>query len=68
MLKQEGIKFQVSRNPDVKWAVIERAHRTIRDKLYGYFTYKKYMYINVLQKFVKVYDTIHSTTGMVPKK
>jgi hypothetical protein len=41
MLKQEGIKFQVCRNPDVKWAVNERAHRTIRDKLYKYFTYKK---------------------------
>jgi hypothetical protein len=26
------------------------------------------MYIDVLPKFVKVYDTVHSTTGMVPTK
>jgi hypothetical protein len=68
MLKQEGIKFQVCRNPDVKWAVIERAHHTIRDTLYRYFTYRKCTYIDVLPKFVKAYDTIHSTTGMVPTK
>jgi hypothetical protein len=40
MLKREGIQFQICKNPDVKCSVFERAHRTIRDKLYKYFTYK----------------------------
>jgi len=68
MLKCEGIQFQVCRNPDVKCSVVECAHRTIRDRLYKYFTYKNnYGYIDVLPKFVKSYnDTVHSTTGMAP--
>jgi len=28
MLRDEGIQFQVCSNPDVKSAVLERAHRT----------------------------------------
>jgi len=54
MLKREGILFQVCRNRDVKYSVVERAHRTIRDRLYKYFTYKNtYRYIDVLLKFVR---------------
>jgi len=53
LLKREGIEFQVCRNPDVKCAVVERVNRTLRDKLYRYFTYKNtYKYIDVLPKFV----------------
>jgi len=39
MLRNEGIQFQVCRNPDLKCAVVERVHRTIRDRLYKYFKY-----------------------------
>jgi hypothetical protein len=68
MLREEGLQFQVCRNPDVKCAVVERAKRTIRDRLYRYFTYKNtYIYTGVLPKFVGAYnDTVHSTTGMAP--
>ena len=68
LLKPEGIQFQVCKNPDVKCSCIERAHRTIRDKLYKYFTYKKrYKYIDVLAYYVKGYNAIvHSSTGMAP--
>ena len=68
MLRDEGIQFQVCRNPDVKCAVVESAHRTIRERLYKYFTYKNtFRYIDVLPKFVRAYnDTVHSTPGMVP--
>jgi len=38
MLKREGFQFQVCRNPDVKCSVFERAHRTIRHRLYKYFS------------------------------
>jgi transposase InsO family protein len=37
MLKHEGIRFHVCKNNDVKCAVVERAHRTLRNKLYRYF-------------------------------
>jgi len=70
MLKREGNQFQVCRNPDVKFSVVERAHRSIRDRMYKYFTYKNtYRYIDVLRKFVKAYnDTVHSATGMAPSR
>jgi len=49
---------------------VERAHRTIRDKLYKYFTYKNtYRFIDVLPAFVRGYNaTVHSTTGMPPAR
>ena len=54
MLKHEGIQFQTCKNPDVKCSVVERAHRTIRDKLYKYFTYKNtFRFIDVLPAFVR---------------
>jgi len=55
MLRHEGgdIQFHVYRKPDLKYAVVERVYRTIRDKLYKYFTYKNsYRYIDVMPKFV----------------
>jgi hypothetical protein len=49
LLNSEGIQFHVCKNPDIKCTVIERAHRTIRDILYKYFTFKiTYKYIDVL--------------------
>jgi len=68
LLKREGIQFQVCMKPDVKCLCIERAHRTIRDKLYRYFTFKNtFRYIDVLDDFVKGYSaTVHSSTGMAP--
>ena len=67
MLKREGIDFHVCRNPDVKCAVVERVHRTLRNKLYRYFTYKNtYRFVDVLPQFVKLYDTVHSSNGMAP--
>jgi hypothetical protein len=69
-LRREGIQFQTCKNPDVKCAIVERVHRTIRDKLYKYFTYRNtYRYIDVLPKFVEAYnDTVHTATGMAPSK
>jgi len=54
----------------VKCSVVERDHRTIRDRLYKYFYYKNmYRYIDVLLNFVKAYnDTVHTTTGMAPSR
>ena len=70
MLKREGIQFQVCRNPDVKCSVVERSQRTLREKLYRYFTYKNtHRYVDVLPQFVRAYNTtVHSTIGMAPSK
>ena len=70
MLKKEGVQFQVCRDPNVKCSIVERSHRTIRDKLYKYMTYRNtYRYIDVLPKFVRGYnDAVHSTTGMAPSE
>jgi hypothetical protein len=69
-IKHDDIEFQVCRNADVKCSIAERAQRTVRDRLYRYFTYTiAYRYLDVLPKFVKAHnDTVHSTTGMAPSK
>jgi len=67
MLKREGTQFHVCRNPDVKCAVVERAHRTLRNKLYRKFTYKNTTgFVNVLHQFVKSHNTVHTAHGMAP--
>jgi hypothetical protein len=70
MLKRDGIQFQICKNHDVKCSVIEKAHRTIRHKLYKYFTYSNtYRFIDVLPQFVKGYNaTVYSTTGTSPAR
>ena len=70
MLKREGIQFQVCKNPDVKCSVVERAHRTVKNRIYKYFTYRNtYRYIDVLPKLVRAYNaTVHSATGMAPAR
>ena len=68
LLRKEGIQFQVCRDPNVKCAIVERSHRTVREKLYRYMSYKNtYRYIEVLPRFVKGYNgTVHSATGISP--
>jgi len=54
MLRDVGINFEVSGNPDVKCAVIDRAHRTISNRSLRYFTFSNSnRYIDILSKFVK---------------
>lgn len=70
LLQKQGIEFQICRNPDVKCSVVERFNRTLKTKMYKYFTYKNtHRYLDVLQLFVSAYNkTVHSTTGMAPAK
>jgi hypothetical protein len=70
MLKQENIRFRVCKNADVKYAIVERAQRTLRAKIYKYFTFQNtYRYIDLLPKIVSAYnDKVHATTGMAPSK
>ena len=70
VLKCEGIQFQVCKDHDVKCSDVEQSHRTVKNKIYKYFTYKNmYSYIDVLPKFVRAYNaTVHSATGLAPSR
>jgi len=55
MLKRHGIKFYTSENEDLKASVVERFNRTLKTKMYRYFTHKNTRrYIDVLD------DMLHS--------
>ncbi|XP_025162982.1 uncharacterized protein LOC112590499 [Harpegnathos saltator] len=67
-LKEKSISFRTVRNPDVKAAMIERFNRTLKERLWRYFTHKNtHRYIDVLQGIVHTYNhTRHSTIKMEP--
>ena len=47
-LKDEGIHFYVSQNEDIKASVVERFNRTLKTKMWKYFTHRvKYFHILV---------------------
>lgn len=54
---------------DVKCALVERFNRTLKDKMYKYFTYNgTYNWIDVLSKLISSYNSsIHSTINIAPK-
>ena len=68
MLKKHGIKFYTSENEDIKAAVVERFNRTLKTKMYKYFTFKNTRrYIDVLQDLIDSYNsTYHRSIGMAP--
>jgi len=67
-LEENNIRFRVARNPDVKAAVVERFNRTLKERMWRYFTHKNTRrYIDVLQNIVNAYNhTRHSSTRMQP--
>lgn len=67
-LKNKKIKQYVSYSPIIKCAVIERFNRTLKDKIFKYFTHKKTKrYIDVLETIINVYNNSkHSTIRMSP--
>jgi transposase InsO family protein len=69
VFKEAGIKHFYAQN-EVKASVAERVIKTIKTKIYRYFTFKQsYRYIDKLQSFAEGYNhTIHSTIDMEPAK
>ncbi|KAL6417047.1 hypothetical protein ACFW04_013035 [Cataglyphis niger] len=67
-LKEKDIRFRVTRNPDIKAAIVERFNRTLKERMWRYFTHKNTrQYIDVLQDIVRAYNhTHHSTIKMQP--
>ena len=68
MLRDYDIKFYTSENDDIKAAVVERFNRTIKSKMWRYFTYAHTRrYLDVLNDLVHSYNnTYHRTIGMKP--
>lgn len=68
LLDERGIRYRVARNPDVKAAVVERLNRTLKERMWRYFTHRNtHRYIDVIQDIVKAYNhSIHSGIRMKP--
>jgi len=68
MLKRRGIKFYTSENEDLKASVVERFNRTLKSKMYRYFTHKNTRrYVDALDDMLHSYNnTHHSSIGMTP--
>ena len=68
MLRENNIHFYTSENDDIKASVVERFNRTIKERIYRYFTHKNTRrYIDVLDDLVYAYNhTYHRSIGMTP--
>jgi hypothetical protein len=67
-LEANTIKQVVTENEEIKCAVVERLIRTIKGKLYRYFShYGKQRYVHIIQKVIAAYNnSIHSSIGRAP--
>jgi transposase InsO family protein len=70
LLKQRRIEHLFAQNAEIKANYVERVIKTIKSKMYRYFTHaQSYNYIEELQKFAASYNkTYHRTIGMPPNK
>ena len=63
-----GVHHFTSEDPQIKCAVVERFNRTLKGRIWKYFTKSRlYRYINVLPDIVKGYNnSVHRTIGRTP--
>ncbi|EZA62613.1 hypothetical protein X777_07427 [Ooceraea biroi] len=53
VLEENDVRFRVARNPDVKATVVEHFKRTLKERMWRYFTHKNTRrYVDVLQNIV----------------
>jgi Integrase core domain/Chromo (CHRromatin Organisation MOdifier) domain len=56
-LKEEGVYFFVTENEDIKASIVERFNRTLKEKMWRYFTKKNTLrYVEVLPALVRNYN------------
>ena len=69
-LKANDIAFYTSENDDIKCALVERYNRTLKTRMWRYFTSSNSLrYVDVLADLVKSYnDTIHSSIKTAPSR
>ena len=68
LLKKYDIMYRVVRSPDVKAAVAERVIRTLKQRLWRFFTHQNTRrYVGILTTIFNAYNnTSHSSTRMTP--
>ena len=68
LLTDNNIRFYTSQNEDIKCAVVERFNRTLKSRMFRYFTYKSTSrYLDVLQQFIHAYNnSYHRTIKTTP--
>lgn len=68
-LKTHKVGFYTTQNPDTKAAVCERFNRTLKNKMWRYFTHKNTKtYINVLPRLLDSYNkSVHSSINKAPR-
>jgi len=68
LFKDRDINFFTTKNRDIKCCVVERFNRTLRSKMFKYFSKNKtHKYIDILHKLVDGYNnTYHSSIKMKP--
>lgn len=66
--KDNRIHFYVTQNEDTKAAIVERFQRTLKGKMWRYFTHNRtYRYIDVLPQLLESYNnTYHRSIGVAP--
>lgn len=69
-LKEKEIHFFTTENEDTKAAIVERWNRTLKTKMWKFFTFMgSHRYIDALQLLVDAYNnSIHRTLGMKPNQ
>lgn len=67
---EQGINHFSSDNYDIKAAVVERVNRTLKDRMFKYFTYNSTLsYLPVLDELVDSYNNrFHTSIGTAPNK
>ena len=70
LLKKNRINFYTTENDDVKASVVERFNRTLKTKMWKYFTFKgTHRYVDVLNDLLHSYNnTFHRTIKMSPSE
>jgi len=68
--KRKGVSFHTTYNPDIKGAIIERFNRTLKTRIYKYFTKNNtHRYLDAINSLLTGYNnSVHSTIGMSPSK
>ena len=70
LFKENRINFYTTENDDVKASVVERFNRTLKSKMWKYFTFKgTHRYVNVLNDLLHSHNnTYHRTIKMTPSE
>ena len=68
LLADNGIKFYTSENEDIKCALVERLNRTLKTRMWRYFTHAStFRYLDILDGLLRAYNSsVHSAIKVAP--